>query len=127
MKVATPNRSAPLLIANPLFGEPAAERLAPKEIAANDRAREPRRSVTVGQDRSNIYFAPLSGSTQEAKQLRTLFPNARVLSGAEASKSHLDSIRAPEILHIATHGFFLNDVGSNQATPPPDSRGVSAP
>src|SRR5207248_6355677 len=34
--------------------------------------------------------------------------------------------RAPEILHIATHGFFLSDVGSNQATPPPDSRGVSA-
>ena len=126
MKVAMPDRSAPLLIANPLFGEPAAERQTPKQMAVNDPARDARRSVTAGEDRSNIYFAPLSGSTQEVKQLRSLFPNARVLSGAEASKSHLDSIRAPEILHIATHGFFLNDVGSDHAAPAPGSRGVSA-
>ena len=125
MKVMTPSRSAPLLVANPLFGEPAAELRTERKMVANDRARDRRRSVTVGEDRSNIYFAPLSGSTQEAKQLRSLFPNARVLSGAEASKSHLNSIRAPEILHIATHGFFLNDVRNSQAAPAPESRGIN--
>jgi CHAT domain-containing protein/Tfp pilus assembly protein PilF len=126
MKVAMSSRSAPLLVANPLFGEPSAERAALKEVAANERARDPHRSITVGDDRSNIYFTPLSGSTQEAKQLRSLFPSARILSGADASKSHLDSISAPEILHIATHGFFLNDVGSVAAAPAPDSRGINA-
>jgi CHAT domain-containing protein len=126
MKVATPSRSAPLLVANPWFGEPPAEPSARKQMAANGQTKDQHRSVTVGENRSNIYFAPLSGSRQEAKQLRSLFPNARILSGLEASKSRLDSVNAPEILHIATHGFFLNDVGSAAAEASRDSRGVSA-
>jgi CHAT domain-containing protein/Tfp pilus assembly protein PilF len=123
MKVAAPSRSAPLLVANPWFGEPSADRAALKETAAIEKAIDVHRSVTVGEDRSNIYFAPLSGSTQEARELRSFFPAARILSGTEASKSRIDSVNAPEILHIATHGFFLNDVGS---APGPDARGISA-
>jgi CHAT domain-containing protein len=123
MKVAAPSRSAPLLVANPWFGEPSADRAALKETAAIEKARDLHRSVTVGEDRSNIYFAPLSGSTQEARELRSFFPAARILSGTEASKSRIDSVNAPEILHIATHGFFLNDGGS---APGSDARGISA-
>ena len=125
MKVATPSRSAPLLVANPFFGEPPVERWRLKEVAANDQTRDRRRSVTVGKDRSDVYFAPLSGSTQEAKQLRSLFPNARILSGADASKARLDSVDAPEILHIATHGFFLNDAGSGGPEAARASRGIN--
>lgn len=126
MKVTMPIRSAPLLLANPWFGEPVVQRSALKEMASNAGASDPHRSMTVAEDRSSIYFTPLSGSTQEAQQLRGLFPNARILSGTEASKAQLDSIHAPEILHIATHGFFLNDVGKGDVVSAPDSRGISA-
>jgi CHAT domain-containing protein/Tfp pilus assembly protein PilF len=124
MKVPAPRPSAPLLVANPLFGEPPSQTPALQKIAANGRLKDSHRSVTVGEDRSNIYFAPLSGSTQEAKELRSLFPDARILSGADASKPHLDAINAPEILHIATHGFFLND--GSHAPESGDTRGIRA-
>jgi CHAT domain-containing protein/Tfp pilus assembly protein PilF len=126
MKVPAPRPSAPLLVANPLFGEPPSEPAALRKLAANDRSKDPHRSITVGEDRSSIYFAPLTGSTQEARELRSLFPDARILSGPDASKPHLDAINAPEILHIATHGFFLNDRAHEGAPEAGDTRGVRA-
>jgi CHAT domain-containing protein len=35
-----------------------------------------------------------------------------VLVGRHATKASLKSVSAPGILHIATHGFFLNDAGA---------------
>jgi CHAT domain-containing protein/tetratricopeptide (TPR) repeat protein len=131
MQVTNPSRSAPLLIANPLFGEPsnkAASSARPSPASVPSVGQ--RRSVTVAKERSDIYFAPLLGSTQEAKQLRILFPNARVLTGPRASKAEIAAANAPEILHIATHGFFLNDIedsnGPEQAVKVADQRGIAA-
>ncbi len=116
MQVTNPSRSSPLLIANPLFGEPS------RQIASSGSPNTrsiasmgPRRNATVASDRSDIYFAPLIGSTQEAKRLHILFPGARVLSGSRVSKAELIKVNAPEILHIATHGFFLNDIENSDA------------
>ena len=40
------------------------------------------------------------------------FPEARILSGRQATESALKRADAPRVLHIATHGFFLQDAAS---------------
>jgi CHAT domain-containing protein/tetratricopeptide (TPR) repeat protein len=77
---AVPGR--PVIVANPLFGEPAVA--------------------------SDLYFAPLSGSAAEGRAIKTLFPDATLLMGGRATKATIAQVKAPRILHIASHGFFLN-------------------
>jgi len=65
--------------------------------------------VTTGSDLSSVYFAPLTGTALEAREIKSLFPEARVLLQEQATKASLKQAAAPRILHIATHGFFLED------------------
>jgi hypothetical protein len=58
---------------------------------------------------SNIYFAPLPGTAEEARSIQSLFPEAEILTGRQATKASLRGVEAPAILHIATHGCFLDD------------------
>src|SRR6266516_4105253 len=95
MQVVRESRNNPLVMTNPLFGEP--ER--------NGR----RRSITTGSDLSEVYFAPLDGTAQEANSIAKLFPEAKVLAGAQATETAIKQAAAPRILHIATHGFFLSE------------------
>src|SRR5262249_8611899 len=61
----------------------------------------------------------LPGTRQEAEAIQRLLPQAQVLLGADASKDRLLHLPTPGILHVATHGFFLED-----PTGPVGSRGV---
>ena len=132
MQVAREAKSKPLVVANPSFGEPATESLAKttKPTAPSSR----RRSVTTGLDLSEVYFAPLGGTAQEARSIQTLFPDANVLSAAQATESAVKQINAPRVLHLATHGFFLSEprpVGVASGSPPNTNtqaatRGISA-
>jgi CHAT domain-containing protein/Tfp pilus assembly protein PilF len=117
LQVERESRSAPLVVADPLFGERGqlakveSVRLA-KAVVPQRKARSRtrlRRSVTSGSDLSSVYFAPLIGTDLEAREIKTLFPGARVLLGAQATETSLKRAVAPRILHIATHGFFLED------------------
>jgi CHAT domain-containing protein len=65
-------------------------------------------------------WVPLAGTRKEAETLRALFPWARLLVGRNASKGRLLGLSTPGILHIATHGFFLED-----AAPPSGARGIA--
>ena len=107
------SHGAPMVVANPLFGEPAttlvAESRKPENRSKN--AAWQRRNVTTGSTLAEMYFAPLPGTEQEARSIQSLFPNAVVVTGREASKAALKRADAPQILHIATHGFFLADPG----------------
>jgi len=67
-----------------------------------------------------VYFAPLAGTGREARAIKSLFPDARVLIGSHATKAALKQLDAPSILHIATHGVFLQEA-DHQATPAPDA------
>jgi CHAT domain-containing protein len=80
--------TAPVILADPLFGEPPA-------------------TVTTIRER---YFPPLAATRTEARRIQTLFPDATLLTGARASKAMLQQVSAPRILHIASHGFFFEDV-----------------
>jgi CHAT domain-containing protein len=131
MQVARDSKTGPLVIADPAFGEPGTA-----TVASVERSHLPpvstlnrRRSITTAQDLSAVYFAPLGGTALEAHAIQSLFPDAHVLTGAQATKSALKGIDAPSILHIATHGFFLEDTpdvsSPNKAKPAPnDTRSV---
>jgi CHAT domain-containing protein len=62
---------------------------------------------------------PLPGTRREAEAIQRLLPMAQLFLGAEASKERLLHLPTPGILHLATHGFFLED-----ATAPSASRAV---
>ena len=50
---------------------------------------------------------PLESTVEEAKTIERLFPESRVLLGADATEQAVKAARAPALLHLATHGFFL--------------------
>jgi CHAT domain-containing protein/Tfp pilus assembly protein PilF len=106
MQVARESKSAPLVIANPAFGESAPEQNA-KATAKRAEPKTGRRSVTAARSLSELYFAPLSGTALEAEAIRKFFPDANLLTGEAATKAALKQTVAPRILHVATHGFFL--------------------
>jgi CHAT domain-containing protein len=110
MQVARESRSKPLVVANPSFGEPTSELLATTARPTLPGSR--RRSVTTGRDLSEVYFAPLGGTAQEARSIQTMFPDANVLSAAQATESAVKQVNAPRVLHLATHGFFLSEPGA---------------
>jgi CHAT domain-containing protein len=75
-----------------------------------------------------MYFAPLAGTRYEAQSIQSVFPDAQVLSGPRATKAALAALQAPRILHVATHGFFIEprrDASPGQAPgarrPSPDA------
>ncbi|UFP94467.1 CHAT domain-containing tetratricopeptide repeat protein [Gloeobacter morelensis] len=61
---------------------------------------------------------PLPGTGREARKLASLLPDARVLTGRRATENILKQTPAPRILHLATHGFFLDAVTISGQAPP---------
>lgn len=114
MQTARESKSKFLLIANPSFGEP------DTMLVANSRKtvsrRNQRKSLTAARNMSDTYFAPLGGTAQEARSIQTLFPESVFLTEAQATESALKQTNAPQILHIATHGFFLEDKSTSENT-----------
>ena len=123
MQIARENKSASLVIADPFFGEPAAVQSPP--VAAHARKSSARaslrRSVTVGEGLSTLYFAPLGGTALEGRAIASLFPEAQMLTGRQATKSAVEQTAAPLLLHIATHGFFLRDTRTDATSALPQT------
>jgi len=72
-------------------------------------------------DFDNLAFTPLKGTQLEADAIQPIVPNLQVFTGSEATENLLEQLQAPRILHIATHGFFLEDI---ECTPATRSRGT---
>jgi CHAT domain-containing protein len=108
-----PGPSAAVIVADPLFGDPAA----PDGGRARSRANADRRSVTSIDDLASAYFAPLRGTALEAQRIKALLPGATVLAREQATRLALSQLKAPRVLHIATHGFFIRDPQGRIANP----------
>jgi CHAT domain-containing protein len=115
MEVPRDRMGVPLVVADPFFGEPLITQ-ASGDLVQKSRTQS-KRSITTGDSLSSIYFAPLPGTAEEARMIKSLFPEAGVLTGTHATKAALERAEAPGILHIATHGFFLNGTGAGQIEP----------
>src|SRR4029077_13248799 len=103
MQVTRAATNPPVVLADPAFGEP---------------------PVTKS-SRDPVYFAPLDGTRQEAEDIGRLLPGAVVLTGLRASKTALEQIAAPSILHIASHAFFLPENGAPPAATVADTRSMT--
>ncbi len=126
MQVARAPKADPLVIADPLFGEAGQDLVASTSPAPGVIRR---RGVTNARDLSDVYFAPLSGTAVEANSIKKLFPEASLLAGPKATESALKGIAAPRILHIATHGFFLDEkaIAGGNNTPTASRASVTTP
>ncbi|MEJ7708614.1 MAG: CHAT domain-containing protein [Pyrinomonadaceae bacterium] len=97
LQVARASKSNPLVIANPSFGEP----ISPQQIAQTNAVKvisfgvsrrsnsSSKRSVTTGGDLSDVYFAPLGNTAQEARSIRAIYPRSKLID-----QSAGDGIRA---------------------------------
>lgn len=91
--VESPATGPVVAFANPEFGAP--------EGQANAK-------VSSGATKlSRVVFEPLPGTQAEADELRRLFPEAVVRTGADASEAEVKRVKRPFVLHLATHGYFL--------------------
>jgi CHAT domain-containing protein len=98
------SRNRPVVVAAPAFGEPAVIR---SDAFSGARV-----------DPSKVFFGPLPGASDEVRALRQLLPDAAFLTGQDATEAVLRHLAGPRVLHIATHGFFLDgNVGSTTASP----------
>jgi CHAT domain-containing protein/Tfp pilus assembly protein PilF len=62
-------------------------------------------------DLQNMSLPPLPGTAAEAAALEKRFgSSAKVFLGANATKTQLQQVDSPHILHLATHGFFLPEI-----------------
>jgi CHAT domain-containing protein len=114
MQVTRATKSEPVVVADPLFGTPrvATARATKPRLAS---ARTAGRSITTAKDLRSVYFAPLANTGLEARSIKAMFPSATLLTGPHATKAALKVVNAPSILHIATHGFFLEDANRRNA------------
>jgi CHAT domain-containing protein len=115
MQMPRPAGTGPVVFADPLFGEPGTASVPPhRQTTATQTAR---RSVTSGETLSTVYFTPLAATAEEANAIKALFPDAVLFTGSRASKATLQQVEAPRMLHIASHGFFLQDAHVNGENP----------
>lgn len=100
-----------LIVANPNFDN--------AETARTRSAGEGRRRSTepVAADLGKLRYDPLPATAEEAEAIAELLPEARVLTGKNATENALKQVRGPGILHIATHGFFLEEVEEQAKNP----------
>ncbi len=95
--------SAPLIVADPDFSSSQQS----KEVIASanqSRGNSNLRSLSL----QMLHYSRLPGTAREAEIVSRLVPGSRVLIGSLASENALKQVHSPRLLHIATHGFFLN-------------------
>jgi CHAT domain-containing protein/Tfp pilus assembly protein PilF len=102
LQVGRASRGQATVVADPAFGAPAL-------VASSGRAGGPASGAAARVDYSQIFFGPLPGVGEEVRELETLLPHAVFLTREQATKAALKKLTGPSILHVATHGFFLQD------------------
>ncbi len=107
LRLQTPfaSKQPPLLLGDPYFERP------PATLALQ----LPLPNQTPQARSGNIFsqtWQPLPGTEAEVQAVTALlkapYPGSQSLIGTHASKGALGQVRSPTILHIATHGFFLD-------------------
>jgi CHAT domain-containing protein/Tfp pilus assembly protein PilF len=119
------SRSEPFIVANPDYakpGDPASVRLVARGgVSQNADAQPGNPSAKADRTRSTdnrspfnltqqIDFVALPATAKEAEAIAPMLPGVKLLTGSQATENAIKQLSSPQILHIATHGFFLQDV-----------------
>jgi len=86
-------------------------------------------AMTMGRGISDlledVHWPSLPQTLQEGEQIAGLFKDEQVelFTGAQAVEGNLKRLKRPRILHIATHGFFLEDIDWSKYYESVESRG----
>ncbi len=120
LQAVKPNNKTAIVIADPDFDNGATSvktttadsRIAQRvDNPQNDKERLAQRVETrPGPKLGDVQLQPferLPGSAKEGAKLKKLIPDATVLTAAEATETALKRAASPSILHISTHGGFL--------------------
>jgi CHAT domain-containing protein len=107
-KVAS--REAPLLVADPDFGSEHRAEAARLLTQPKESAKEQAKEESAAHAFSQFYFPPLPATAEEGEVLKKLLPGARLLTKGQATEGALKQLSSPSLLHLATHGFFLEDL-----------------
>ncbi|MCZ8117484.1 MAG: CHAT domain-containing protein [Microcystis sp. LE18-22.4A] len=94
------SQQSPLIVADPFYGK-AGEKVA----------------LTRSIDLSEFTFPGLPGTEEEAKAIKNLLPQATVLTGSQATENAVKQVKKPNVLHIATHGFFKPESNLSERNP----------
>jgi CHAT domain-containing protein len=99
-------RAPSLIIADPAFDQQAS--VTPAQAGVQQfRSRDFR----------STRYERLPGTAAEAQTLKRVLPDAAVLTGTAATETAAKKVAGPRILHIATHGFFLDDLPGESEDP----------
>ena len=124
LRLQTPiaSRQPPILMANPDYadpGDPASVQLVrqagaitsnnPSTLVASTKPTAARGNNQRSTDLAALRVEALPGTLTEANAIAPKLAGAIVLTGAQATENALKQVHTPRILHIATHGFFLED------------------
>jgi len=108
LQVKRESMTPSVIVADPAFGEPAMAGASAQASQLNKTS-----GIETGArarvDYSQIFFGPLPGVGDEVRALRELLPQATFFLKDQATEAALKSVHAPSILHVATHGFFLQE------------------
>ncbi|MGD1808502.1 tetratricopeptide repeat protein [Dapis sp. BLCC M126] len=98
-----PTQQPPILVANPEYDTPG--NLTSTQLVANNRSNNKRAT-----DLASLQVGALPGTKAEAEAIAPMLSDVTLLTESNATENAIKKVKAPEILHIATHGFFLEDV-----------------
>lgn len=99
LQTSRATRGEAVVVADPEFGDP------PVIIPSHN----PSRKSEARLDQSKVLFMPLAKTRTEARALKELLPTSTLLTKNLATEAALRQLHGPRILHIATHGFFLEE------------------
>src|SRR5262249_3932292 len=74
------------------------------------RVAQRRRPECKDDDDGPLKFKKLTVTQEHADVIKALWPQARILTGAEATKAALKKASAPLFVHLGTHAAFLQDL-----------------
>jgi len=128
LQTSTASVQPSLILANPDYENPgdpnSATRLqqtTPIALSPTSPSPSSTRSNSRSTDIASLKFDRLPGTAAEAAALAPKLPNAIALTDNQATENVLQQVQSPRILHIATHGFFLQDLPQPTAA---QSRGL---